>query len=81
MLLSESFREGEASAELATILEQAPRRLGRLIAARVAAGEMRAADPEVAARLLGGALFAFFQSQQHRGEAEWRASSATCSSP
>lgn len=76
MLLAESFRQGEAFTELATLLEQAPRSLGRLVAARVAASEIQVADPEVAARMLGGALFAFFQSQQHRGAAEWRERSA-----
>jgi AcrR family transcriptional regulator len=76
MLLSESFRQGEAFGELVTLWEQAPRRLRHLIAARIAAGEMHSADPEVAARMLGGALFAFFQSQQHRSEADWRERSA-----
>jgi AcrR family transcriptional regulator len=76
MLLMESFRQGEAFSELVTLLEQAPRRLGRLLRARIAAGEIAAAEPEVAARMLGGALFALFQTQQHRGEAEWRERSA-----
>jgi AcrR family transcriptional regulator len=76
MVLTESFHQGEAFEELVTLLEQAPRRVGRLIRARIAAGEIHAADPEAAARMLGGALFALFQSQQHRGESEWRERSA-----
>jgi AcrR family transcriptional regulator len=72
MVLMESFHQGEAFQELASLMERGPEFLRGLLEQRAAGGEIRLPDPAAAAEMLAGALFTFFLRHQHRGEEEWR---------
>lgn len=72
MVITESYRQGEAFQELVSVMEHGPEFLRRLLEERVARGEIVVHCPAAAAEMLGGSVFALFQRNQHRGEEEWR---------